>query len=53
MQHRQCRGSATAPATAQRATHQSGMLRPLLMLNDALGVLSSGQRMFLSAMVSF
>ncbi len=29
-------------------------LRPnLLMLNDALGVLSSGQRMFLSAMVSF
>lgn len=29
-------------------------LRPnLLRLNDALGVLSSGQRMFLSAMVSF
>ena len=29
-------------------------LRPkLMMLNDALGVLSSGQRMFLSAMVSF
>ncbi|WP_175687235.1 hypothetical protein [Burkholderia multivorans] len=29
-------------------------LRPnLLMLNDALGVLSGGQRMFLSAMVSF
>jgi len=29
-------------------------LRPnMLMLNDALGVLSSGQRMFLSAMVSF
>ena len=25
----------------------------MLMLNDALGVLSSGQRMFLSAMVSF
>lgn len=29
-------------------------LRPnMLKLNDALGVLSSGQRMFLSAMVSF
>lgn len=29
-------------------------LRPnLLLLNDALGVLSGGQRMFLSAMVSF
>ena len=29
-------------------------LRPrMLMLNDALGVLSSGQRLFLSAMVSF
>ncbi|WP_298430209.1 hypothetical protein, partial [Ottowia sp.] len=29
-------------------------LRPnMLRLNDALGVLSSGQRMFLSAMVSF
>ena len=29
-------------------------LRPkLAMINDALGVLSSGQRMFLSAMVSF
>lgn len=29
-------------------------LRPnMLLLNDALGVLSSGQRMFLSAMVSF
>lgn len=25
----------------------------MLMLNDALGVLSSGQRLFLSAMVSF
>lgn len=32
----------------------SGDLRPKLpVINDALGVLSSGQRMFLSAMASF
>ena len=36
------------------ACHHQWDLRPnMLMLNDALGVLSSGQRMFLSAMVSF
>lgn len=37
----------------QRATTKWDLRPNLLMLNDALGVLSSGQRMFLSAMVSF
>ncbi|WP_427121933.1 hypothetical protein [Pseudomonas aeruginosa] len=37
----------------QRATTKWDLRPKLLMLNDALGVLSSGQRMFLSAMVSF
>ena len=44
-------GSATAGL--QRATTKWDLRPKLLMLNDALGVLSSGQRMFLSAMVSF
>lgn len=36
------------------ASHQQVELRPnLLAVGDALGVLSGGQRMFLSAMVSF
>lgn len=37
----------------QRATTKWDLRPNMLMLNDALGVLSSGQRMFLSAMVSF
>ncbi|MDH5857612.1 hypothetical protein [Lampropedia aestuarii] len=37
----------------QRATSKWDLRPNLLMLNDALGVLSGGQRMFLSAMVSF
>ena len=37
----------------QRATTKWDLRPNLLVLNDALGVLSSGQRMFLSAMVSF
>ncbi|HBP0276319.1 hypothetical protein ACNARA_15020 [Pseudomonas aeruginosa] len=37
----------------QRATTKWELRPNMLMLNDALGVLSSGQRMFLSAMVSF
>lgn len=37
----------------QRATSKWDLRPNLLKLNDALGVLSSGQRMFLSAMVSF
>ncbi|VFR23726.1 FIG01211190: hypothetical protein [plant metagenome] len=37
----------------QRATDKWDLRPNLLLLNDALGVLSSGQRMFLSAMVSF
>ena len=37
----------------QRATTKWDLRPSMLMLNDALGVLSSGQRMFLSAMVSF
>ena len=36
-----------------RATSKWELRPNLLMLNDALGVLSGGQRMFLSAMVSF
>lgn len=42
--------------TQENFEHASskGDLRPrILMLNDALGVLSSGQRLFLSSMVSF
>lgn len=37
----------------QRAKSKWDLRPDMLMLNDALGVLSSGQRMFLSAMVSF
>ncbi|VFR55227.1 FIG01211190: hypothetical protein [plant metagenome] len=37
----------------QRATVKWDLRPNLLLLNDALGVLSGGQRMFLSAMVSF
>jgi len=37
----------------QRATTKWDLRPNMLMLNDALGALSSGQRMFLSAMVSF
>lgn len=37
----------------RRATDKFDLRPNMLMLNDALGVLSSGQRMFLSAMVSF
>jgi hypothetical protein len=37
----------------QRATTKWDLRPNLVMLSDALGVLSSGQRMFLSAMVSF
>ena len=37
----------------QRATTKWDLRPNMLMLNDALSVLSSGQRMFLSAMVSF
>lgn len=37
----------------QRATEKWDLRPNMLMLNDALGVLSGGQRMFLSAMVSF
>lgn len=37
----------------QRATTKWDLRPNMLMLNNALGVLSSGQRMFLSAMVSF
>lgn len=37
----------------QRASSKWDLRPNMLMLNDALGVLSSGQRMFLSAMVSF
>jgi len=37
----------------QHATTKWDLRPNLLMLNEALGVLSSGQRMFLSAMVSF
>ncbi|RZS31601.1 hypothetical protein [Corticibacter populi] len=37
----------------QRATSKWDLRPNMLLLNDALGVLSSGQRMFLSAMVSF
>ncbi len=36
-----------------RATSKWDLRPNLLVLNDALGVLSGGQRMFLSAMVSF
>ena len=35
------------------ATSKSDLRPRMLLLNDALGVLSSGQRLFLSAMVSF
>lgn len=37
----------------QRATEKWDLRPNMLMLNDALGVRSGGQRMFLSAMVSF
>jgi len=37
----------------QRATSKWDLRPNMLLLNDALGVLSSGQRMFLSAMTSF
>ncbi len=37
----------------QRATEKWDLRPNLLRLNDALGVLSGGQRMFLAAMVSF
>ncbi|MBY4673884.1 hypothetical protein K6W12_24945 [Burkholderia multivorans] len=37
----------------QRATTKWDLRPDMPMINDALGVLSSGQRMFLSAMVSF
>ncbi|EKB4873195.1 TPA: hypothetical protein I8Y00_001853 [Citrobacter farmeri] len=37
----------------QHATSKWDLRPNMLMLNEALGVLSSGQRMFLSAMVSF
>lgn len=37
----------------QRATSKWDLRPKMLILNDALGVLSSGQRLFLSAMVSF
>jgi hypothetical protein len=37
----------------QRATVKWNLRPNIQMLSDALGVLSSGQRMFLSAMVSF
>lgn len=37
----------------QRASTKWELRPNMLMLNDALGVLSGGQRMFLSAMVSF
>ena len=46
-------GSVTAPAKACSVPPPWDLRPNLLMLNDALGVLSSGQRMFLSAMVSF
>lgn len=45
-------GDGTAEGL-QRAKSKWDLRPNLLMLNDALGVLSSGQRMFLSAMVSF
>jgi len=41
------------PEGLQRAKSKWDLRPNLLLLNDALGVLSSGQRMFLSAMVSF
>lgn len=37
----------------ERATSKWDLRPRMLMLTDALGVLSSGQRLFLSAMVSF
>ncbi|MBS0476748.1 MAG: hypothetical protein JSR28_16585 [Proteobacteria bacterium] len=41
------------PEGLQRATSKWDLRPKVLLLNDALGVLSGGQRMFLSAMVSF
>jgi hypothetical protein len=41
------------PEGLQRATTKWDLRPKVLLLNDALGVLSGGQRMFLSAMVSF
>ena len=41
------------PEGLQQATSKWDLRPNILILNDALGVLSSGQRMFLSAMVSF
>jgi hypothetical protein len=47
-------GSAMAPPKGCNKPPANGICVPnILILNDALGVLSSGQRMFLSAMVSF
>lgn len=40
-------------AGLERATTKWDLRPNMLLVNDALGVLSSGQRMFLSAMVSF
>ena len=41
------------PDGLQQATNKWHLRPRVLLLNDALDVLSSGQRMFLSAMVSF
>ena len=41
------------PEGLQRATSKWDLRPKVLLLNDALDVLSGGQRMFLSAMVSF
>ena len=41
------------PEGLQRATSKWDLRPRVLLLNDALDVLSGGQRMFLSAMVSF
>ncbi len=40
-------------AGLERATTKWDLRPNMLLVNDALGVLSAGQRMFLSAMVSF
>lgn len=41
------------PEGLQDATNKWDLRPKMLLLNDALGVLSGGQRMFLSVMVSF
>lgn len=41
------------PEGLQRASSKWDLRPKVLMLNDALGVLSGGQRLFLSVMVSF